>query len=82
MIRQAEKMDAAVLASLACRLWPDHEACEMESEFAGLMEDPEAACFIAYEEITWRGRKPLLWDTWRESMSLTDTVHVALQGIF
>ena len=50
MIRQAVKNDAAVLASLACRLWPNHEAYEMESEFAGLMEDPEAACFIAYEQ--------------------------------
>ena len=50
MIRQADKNDVAALAALACRLWPDHSVDEMVTEFGDLMDAPDAACFVAYDE--------------------------------
>ena len=50
MIRKANGQDAPVLGELASMLWPRHTADEMAEEFAVLLENREAACFLAYEE--------------------------------
>lgn len=47
MIRQANEKDLPALAQLACRLWPHHDPADMREEFAEMMENPEAACFLA-----------------------------------
>lgn len=49
MIRNAERADAAVLAELACRLWPHHTAAEMQAEFAESFTNADAVCFLAFE---------------------------------
>lgn len=46
-IRKGCFADAAALAKLACRLWPGHSFAELEAEFAQLLSDGEAACFLA-----------------------------------
>lgn len=52
IIRKAEEKDLTVLATLACQLWPDHTAPEMQDTFGGIMASPGAAFFLAYEEET------------------------------
>jgi len=52
MIRKAISKDEALLARLACELWPDHALEEMEEEMAELLQNSEAACFLALEEET------------------------------
>ena len=47
MVRAAEK--ARTVAELANRLWPDHALEELEAEFGQLIEDPDAAVFLAYQ---------------------------------
>ena len=49
MIRKADSNDVALLAALACRLWPDHAVDEMCLELTDLIEEPDAAFFLAYE---------------------------------
>ena len=50
MIRKAAPKDAGVLALLACELWPENHENEMAGEMARLLENAEAACFLAWEE--------------------------------
>ena len=47
MIRKADTQDVAVLAELACRLWPGHTAAQMGEEMAGMLQTDEAAFFLA-----------------------------------
>ena len=49
MIRKAERHDIHRMAELACRLWPHHTAAEMEAEMGALLEQPEAAVFLAFD---------------------------------
>ena len=50
MIRKAESKDLPTIAELACRLWPDNTAQEMQEEMAGIMAQSDAAFFLAYDE--------------------------------
>ena len=50
MTRKAEMKDLSILAELACLLWPDNTVKEMRSELETIMDEPDAAFFIAYEE--------------------------------
>ena len=52
MIYQAEIRDLAVVAELACRLWPDHTVEEMRSELADMIAKPDAVFFLAYADET------------------------------
>lgn len=52
MIRKAISKDEALLAQLACELWPGHALEEMKEEMAELLQNSEAACFLALEEET------------------------------
>ena len=52
MIRKATRNDLPILAELSCRLWPDHTVEQMRSEFAEMMENGDAALFLAYEKAT------------------------------
>ena len=49
MVQRAIEQDAAVLAGLACLLWPNHDAAELLEEFAELLKSEGAACFLACE---------------------------------
>ena len=51
-IQQAERKDIAVIAALACRLWPSHTLQEMQIEIGQLLVKPDAVFFLAYEEET------------------------------
>ncbi len=50
MIKQAEKSDSVVLATLASQLWKGHSRFELESELEQLTENPDAVCFIIYAD--------------------------------
>ena len=50
MIRKAEISDLPVLAELACLLWPEHTAAEMQEDLADIMEKADAAFFLALGE--------------------------------
>lgn len=50
MIRKAKNRDLPILAELACQLWPDHTAEEMQVEFAEIIAKTDAAFFLAYAE--------------------------------
>jgi len=50
MIRKAETKDLQILAELACRLWPEHKQEELTGELGEVLEDPEAAFFLAYQD--------------------------------
>ena len=52
MIQKATINDLLTLAELACRLWPEHAVEEMRSEFAEMIQKPDAAFFVAYAEDT------------------------------
>ena len=52
MIRQADIKDLAILAELACRLWPHHRAEELRAEYAEIIEKPDAVCFLAFAQET------------------------------
>ena len=52
MIRKAEIKDLAILAELACQLWPDHTIDEMRAEYADMIAKPDAAFFLAYVQET------------------------------
>ena len=49
MTRKATMNDLQILAELACRLWPEHSAAEMQAEFAELIPKENAAFFVACE---------------------------------
>lgn len=50
MIRKADNYDLVILAGLACQLWPEHTATQMQEEMALMLEDGEAALFLAFDE--------------------------------
>jgi len=52
MIQKAEVKELPAIAELACRLWPDHTMEEMRTEFAEIIEKPDAAFFLAYVDET------------------------------
>ena len=47
MIRKAEFSDLPVLTDLALKLWPGHDRDEMHEALASIMENPNAAFFLA-----------------------------------
>lgn len=49
MIIQAKQKELKTVAALACALWPGHGAGELEAEYARLLEQQEAAVFLALE---------------------------------
>ena len=55
MIRKADMKELSVLAELACKLWPEHTAEEMRTEFLGLIGRPDAAVFLARDGETAMG---------------------------
>ena len=52
MIRKAETKDLAILAELACQLWPHHTVEEMRTEYAETITKPDAAVFLAFAQET------------------------------
>lgn len=52
MIRKAETKDLAILAGLACQLWPHHTIDEMRAEFADIIAKPDAVVFLAFTQET------------------------------
>ena len=50
MIRNALLSDAATVAALAQQLWPHHEAAQLLEEFEPLLEDANAAVFLAFSD--------------------------------
>ena len=52
MIRKAEIKDLAILAELACQLWPNHTVEEMRVAYAQIIEKPDAAFFLAFAQET------------------------------
>ena len=49
-IRKALFSDAATVAALAQQLWPHHEAAQLQEEFEPLLEDANAAVFLAFSD--------------------------------
>ncbi|MDD3192523.1 MAG: GNAT family N-acetyltransferase [Oscillospiraceae bacterium] len=49
-IEQAKQDQWKEAAALALQLWPDHQAKPLEEEFRVLLQDPDAAVFLAYRE--------------------------------
>ena len=49
-IRKAALSDAATAAMLAQQLRPHHEAAQLQEEFEPLLEDANAAVFLAYSD--------------------------------
>ena len=45
-VKRAAVADAAVIADLACELWPEHSPEEMTAEFQALLAKKEAAVFL------------------------------------
>ena len=52
MIQKAETKDLPILAELACQLWPEHTAGDIQAEFAQIIAKTDAAFFLAYAEET------------------------------
>lgn len=50
--RKAGAQDVPVLAELACLLWPEHAADEMQADIADMIAKPDAAFFLACTEET------------------------------
>ena len=50
MIRNALLSDAATVAALAQQLWPHHEAAQLLEEFEPLLQDANAAVFLAFSD--------------------------------
>ena len=50
MIRNALLSDAATVAALAQQLWPHHEAAQLQEEFEPLLQDANAAVFLAFSD--------------------------------
>ena len=48
-IRHAEKNQWREAAGLALLLWPSHQKEELEREFQALLQDPQAAVFLAWQ---------------------------------
>lgn len=54
-IQKAEVQDLPVLADMARRLWPDHTVAEMAEELAEMLEQADAAFFLAFQDETAAG---------------------------
>ena len=52
ILRKAEIKDFAILAELACRLWPDHTIDEMRAEIADMIAKPDAVFYLAFAQET------------------------------
>ena len=52
MIRKAESKDLLILTELACQLWPEHTAGDIQAEFAQIIAKTDAEFFLAYAEET------------------------------
>ena len=50
MIRNALLSDAATVAALAQQLWPHHETAQLQEEFEPLLQDANAAVFLAFSD--------------------------------
>ena len=50
MIRKALLSDVATVAALAQQLWPHHEAAQLQEEFEPLLQDANAAVFLAFSD--------------------------------
>ena len=50
MIKKAEIKDLPILAELACQLWPEHTAGDIQAEFAQIIAKTDAAYFLAYAD--------------------------------
>ncbi len=50
MIRRATEIDASALAKLAIQMWDDSTLSELEANFAELIRNENAVCFIKYVE--------------------------------
>lgn len=48
MIKIATKKEANVLATLAIKMWKDHEIDELKQEFCELLNNKNVICFIKY----------------------------------
>lgn len=48
---RAKREDLPALARLSVKLWPNHEANEMEEEFTALLSVEDAALFLAVDEV-------------------------------
>ena len=46
-IQKAVFSDAAAIASLSLKLWPENSCAEMTAEFEALLQDPECGLFLA-----------------------------------
>lgn len=51
----AEKKDLAALTELALKLWPEHEAEDLQADLAEILADGDAAFFLAAEGNTYVG---------------------------
>ena len=49
-VRKATDEDIETLAALAVQLWPGHKTEALADEFASLVSNGDAACFLASEE--------------------------------
>ena len=52
ILRKAEIKDLAILAELACQLWPDHTIDEMRAEYADMIAKPDAVFYLAFAQET------------------------------
>ena len=52
MIKIATQNDTRVLAELAIRLWSNHTVSELDADFAEIVNDNDAVCFIKYVDNT------------------------------
>ena len=50
MILKAGVKDVRTVTDLALLLWPNHTFVDLESEFSGLLADPETVVFLAYHD--------------------------------
>ena len=74
-IRQAKAGQWREAAAMALRLWPSHEQKELEREFQQLLQNPDAAVFLLYDQnvpagfahggIMWKALPVRRWDIWR-----------------
>ena len=50
MIRKATPNDTRVLAELAIQMWSNHTVSELEADFAEIVSNKDAVCFIKYAD--------------------------------
>lgn len=50
MIKRATEIDALALAKLAVQMWSNHTLSELESDFAEIISNENAVCFMKYVE--------------------------------